>query len=112
MSSPDELKAIDLGVELNGDPQPWRFVKVRHNREIGDIVTDPARGEWNSDHNGKHYEGTTAQAEHIVGIAEQIAWTHIFSDGVKRDAGDVLIALGEFLVAAGIFDAPKGAEEK
>lgn len=91
------------GVDQNGNPEPWRKVRARAVRNIGDIVSDPTRGPWESDHNGTHYDGTFDSDEQIVTVAEQIAWTHKFSDGVVRDSGDVLIALGEFLVKQGAF---------
>jgi hypothetical protein len=91
------------GIDANGAPLAWRKVKARANRDIGDIVNDPNRGPWESDHNGTHYDGTFDADEQLVTVAEQIAWTHKFSDGVERDSGDVLIALGEFLVKQGAF---------
>jgi hypothetical protein len=33
-----------------------------------------------------------------VPINEQIAWTHVFSDGIERDSGDVLLELMEFAI--------------
>jgi hypothetical protein len=79
------------GIDGNGASLPWRKVGVRHERAIGDVVNDPDRGEWNSTHNGANYAGTFDADEQMVGVAEQIAWVHTFSDGVKRDdGGDVL----------------------
>lgn len=89
------------GINQNGDPEPWRLVAVRHPRNIGDVVDDPARGEWNSTHNGKQYAGTSDAYEQQVGIAEQIAWVHTFSNGKTYDHGDIMIALGEMLIAQG-----------
>ena len=103
MSDANSVDANERGVNItNGDAEPWRLVGVRHNRNIGDIVNDPNRGPWNSVHIGKAYPGTTDAFEQIVGVAEQIAWTHKFSNGKTYDAGDVLIALGEFLVKQGL----------
>lgn len=86
------------GVEANGDPDMYRLSKLRHNREIGDIVNDPTRGVWNSTHNGKTYVGSFDAFEQVVGASEQLSWTHVFSDGIKRDSGDVLIELMEFAI--------------
>lgn len=87
------------GLDVNGVPDPWRLVKVRHELAAGEIIADPARQEWDSQHNGVAYPGTYDAFEQLVGVAEQIAWVHTFSDGVKRDVSTILIELGEFLVA-------------
>jgi len=98
MSSPDSIQADVSGVDGSGNPQPWRQVNARHPRNIGDVINDPTRGPWNSTHNGKPYQGTYDAFEQQVAVAEQISWTHKFSDGVVRDAGDVLIELMEFAI--------------
>ncbi|OHV01314.1 hypothetical protein [Mycobacterium talmoniae] len=103
MADAQQVQNDIAGTNVNGDPEWWRLVLARHDRNIGDIVNDPNRGPWNSTHNGKQYPGTYDAFDQIVTTAEQIAWTHVFSDGVKRDAGDVLIALGEWLVKQGAF---------
>lgn len=96
--SPQGVVNAVAGVENNGDPDMYRLSKLRHNRNIGDIVNDPTRQEWNSTHNGKTYVGSFDAFEQIVGASEQLSWTHVFSDGVKRDSGDVLIELMEFAI--------------
>ena len=102
MADPNSLQADISGVDSgNGAPQPWRRVLARHNRNIGDIVNDPARQEWDSKHNNIAYPGTFDAFEQIVVTAEQLAWKHKFSNGKTYDSGDVLIALGEFLVKQG-----------
>lgn len=103
MSDANTIHADVSGTAADGDPMPWRRVLARHPRSVGDIVNDPARGPWNSTHNGQNHDGTFDAFEQIVTVAEQIAWTHTFSDGITRDAGDVLIGLGEFLVKNGTF---------
>lgn len=102
MADANSVDANERGVTVNGDAEPWRLVAVRHSRNIGDIVNDPARQEWNSAHNGKSYQGTFDAFEQIVGVAEQVAWKHKFSNGKTYDFGDVIIALGEFLVKQGL----------
>jgi hypothetical protein len=47
---------------------------------------------------GSVHPGHTDAYEQIVPINEQIAWTHTFSDGIERDAGDVLMELMEFAI--------------
>lgn len=104
MASADSVEANERGVFAPGDPragwpQPWRFVFSRHLRNIGDIVNDPNRGPWNRRQpDGKDHPGHTDMAEQMVTTAEQLAWTHKFSDGVERDPGDILIELMEFAI--------------
>jgi hypothetical protein len=98
MSDANSLQADVSGVKVDGTPMPWRNVLARHPRNIGDIVNDPARGPWNSTHNGQSYQGTYDAFEQQVTVAEQIAWTHVLSDGIERDSGDVLIELMEFAI--------------
>lgn len=109
MSDANSIQSDVMGLETDGDPMAWRLVHARHPRNIGDVVNDPARGPWNSIHNGKNYDGTFDAFEQQVTIAEQIAWVHTFSDGVTRDVGDILIGLGEYLVKQGVFVAPPSA---
>lgn len=102
MADPNSLQADIAGVNpVSGAPEPWRRVFARHNRNIGDVVSDPTRQAWNSNHNNVVYQGTYDAYEQIVTVAEQISWTHKFSNGKVYDSGDVLIALGEFLVKQG-----------
>ncbi|OBG29458.1 hypothetical protein A5672_02830 [Mycobacterium alsense] len=99
MADATSIQADVSGVNpTSGTPQGWRRVLARHNRNIGDIVDDPARGPWNSTHNGINYQGTYDAFEQEVTTAEQIAWVHTFSDGIVRDSGDVLIELMEFAI--------------
>ena len=74
MSDATSLQADISGVGVNGAPEPWRVVFARHPRNIGDIVNDPNRGEWNSTHNGQVFQGTYDAFEQQVTTAEQIAW--------------------------------------
>jgi hypothetical protein len=86
------------GVDVNRLPETWRLVLVRHPRNIGDIVDEPARGPWGSTHNGQVYQGIYDGHEQQVTVAEQLAWVHMFSDGITRGSGDVLIELMELAI--------------
>ncbi|MCX2931187.1 GH25 family lysozyme [Mycobacterium sp. CVI_P3] len=95
-----EIKDPAAGVDANGWPLPWRFAYSRHPRDFNQIVNDPERGPWNRRQpDGTQHDGHTDAFEQIVPINEQIAWTHVFSDGIKRDSGDVLLELMEFAIA-------------
>lgn len=103
MADPNSIQSNVSGVDpVNGQPEVWRKVFARHERDIGDIVNDNSRGPWKSVHAGNTYSGTFDAFEQIVTIAEQTSWRHTFSNGKVYDAGDVLIALGELLVKQGL----------
>lgn len=102
MADPNSLQADISGVDpVSGAPQPWRLCKSRGNRNVGDVVNDPNRGPWTSTHNNVTYPGHYDAFEQIVPVNEQIAWRHKFSNGKTYDHGDVMIALGEFLIKQG-----------
>jgi len=102
MADANTLQADTSGVNpANGAPEPWRRVLARHERKIGDIVNDPTRGPWMSNHVGVAYPGTYDAFEQQVASAEQLAWRHTFSNGKVYDPGDILIGLGEFLIKQG-----------
>ncbi|MCV7100961.1 hypothetical protein [Mycobacterium palustre] len=99
MSDPNSLQADISGVKIDGTPNSYRNVLSRHERGARDVVDDPARGPWNSTHNGIGYQGHFDAFEQIVPIGEQISWVHTFSDGIERDLGFVLMELMEDLIA-------------
>lgn len=47
---------------------------------------------------GSTHDGHTDAYEQMVTTAEQIAWTHEFSDGIVRDSGDALLEFIEFAI--------------
>ena len=47
---------------------------------------------------GSTHDGHTDAYEQMVMTAEQIAWTHEFSDGIVRDSGDALLEFMEFAI--------------
>ena len=100
MADASSIQQATAGTDNNGQPYPWRFAFSRHRREFGDIVNDPNRGPWNrTNPDGQVVPGHTDAYEQIVPTNEQVAWTHEFSDGIVRDAGDVLMELMEFVIA-------------
>jgi hypothetical protein len=57
------------------------------------------RGRWvRKQPDGSTHDGHTDAYEQMVMTAEQIAWTHEFSDGIVRDSGDALLEFMEFAI--------------
>ncbi|MBN3455087.1 C39 family peptidase [Mycobacterium sp. DSM 3803] len=99
MPEAQEIKDATAGVAANGWPFDWRWAYSRHPRDFNQIVDDPSRGPWSRVMpDGSQHAGHTDAYEQIVPINEQIAWTHVFSDGIERDSGDVLLELMEFAI--------------
>lgn len=99
MADAQEIKNTTSGVAGNGWPFEWRFAYSRHPRDFNEIVKDAKRGPWTRKQpDGTEVAGHTDAYEQIVPINEQIAWTHVFSDGIERDSGDVLLELMEFAI--------------
>lgn len=99
MTDAHTLRTAAGGIAENGTPMPWRIAYSRHRRTFRQIVDDPNRGPWNRTlADGQVVPGHSDAYEQIVPINEQIAWRHVFSDGVERDLGDVLLELMEFAI--------------
>ena len=111
MADAQEIKNTTAGVAGNGWPFEWRFAYSRHPRDFNQIVKDPKRGPWSRKlPDGTEVAGHTDAYEQIVPINEQIAWTHVFSDGLERDSGDALLELMEFAIQwRGANDLPTSA---
>jgi hypothetical protein len=77
----------------------WRASALRHDNGPDAIVGDPTKQAWNSTHNGVTYGASFDAFEQIVATADQIAWTHKFSDGIVRDPRFILHELMEDLIA-------------
>jgi hypothetical protein len=87
MTDAQTIRNVTGGVDENGWPWKWRWAFSRHARGFGDIVNDPERGPWKRvQPDGQKVDGHTDAFEQIVPINEQIAWRHVFSDGIERDS--------------------------
>jgi predicted chitinase len=99
MADAQDIKNATAGVDGNGSPFGWRWAYSREPRDFNQVVKDAARGPWTRKMpDGSVHPGHTDAYEQIVPINEQIAWTHVFSDGLERDSGDVLMELMEFAI--------------
>lgn len=107
MADANSVDANERGIAFNtpglrnGDALAWRIAPLRAERTIGQYTSNPATQSWESTHNGVHVNGSSDGWEQVKTIAEQISWTHTFSNGKRYDAGDILIGLGEFLIKGG-----------
>jgi hypothetical protein len=99
MADAQTLRNVAGGIADNGTPFTWRFAFSRHPRDFQQVINDPERGPWQRTlPDGQVQAGHTDAYEQIVPINEQIAWRHVFSDGIERDSGDVLLELMEFAI--------------
>lgn len=99
MTDAQALRNIAGGIADNGSSMTWRIAFSRHQRDFQQIVNDPTRGPWNRTlSDGQVHPGHTDAYEQIVPINEQVSWRHVFSDGIERDMGDVLLELMEFAI--------------
>lgn len=99
MADANTVQSDISGLNTNGTPQMWRVSALRHDLGPDAIVGDPTKQAWNSSHNGQNYAGSFDAFEQIVAIADQIAWTYKFSDGIVRDPRFILHELMEFVIA-------------
>lgn len=100
MTTPDSIQADISGVGgSNNDPEMWRASALRHDLGPDAIVGDPTKQAWNSTHNGVGYGASFDAFEQVCATADQVAWTHKFSDGVVRDPRFILHELMEDLIA-------------
>lgn len=100
MTSPGPQDVINdsQGIDGNGAPLMYRFVKGRQPRNIGDITLDPTRQAWFSLKAGTNFVGTFDTGDHGTLAAEQVTGVHTYSDGMKRDHGDAVIEIMEFVI--------------
>ena len=99
MAEAQDIQNAAAGVDAHGWPLKWRYAYSRYPRAFNQIVNDSNRGPWHhTQPDGVEQAGHTDAYEQIVPINEQLAWTHEFSDGIKRDSGDVLLELMELAI--------------
>lgn len=97
------------GIQDNGSPRPWAFVRVRARTVLGDVLKKPP---FNRLINGKPVAATTSQYDHDIGTAEQTSWRYIDSQGTVWDLKDWMITFIELMVASqpqAVADARKRA---
>lgn len=99
MADANSVQADISGVQANGTPNMYRASALRHANGPDAIIGDPTKQAWDSTHNGTKYGASFDAFEQIVAVADQIAWTWEFSDGIVRDARFVLHELMEFVIA-------------
>lgn len=90
----DVSNAIN-GVNQDGSPRPWAFVKVRARTVLSNLKSIP----FNRTINGNQVAATTSALDHIIGASEQTSWRYVASDGNVWDLKDLAIVLIEQLIA-------------
>lgn len=90
----DVKNQID-GVQGDGSPRPWAWVRVRARTVLGNLKSVP----FSRNINGKPVASTTSALDHIIGASEQTSWRYIASDGNVWDLKDYVIVSIEKLIA-------------
>jgi hypothetical protein len=96
MAADLDVKAGLDGVQGDGSPRPWAFVKVRARTVLGNLRAKP----FVRDIAGKPVAATTSALDHLIGTAEQTSWRYVASDGNVYDLKDVAIVALELMIAA------------
>ncbi|ATN89763.1 hypothetical protein SEA_NIHILNOMEN_47 [Mycobacterium phage NihilNomen] len=90
----DVKNQID-GVQGDGSPRPWAWVRVRARTVLGNLKNKP----FSRDVNGKPVASTPSALDHIIGASEQTSWRYIASDGNVYDLKDFMIVAIEKMIA-------------
>lgn len=96
MAADQDVQAGLDGVQGDGSPRPWAFVKVRARTVLGNLKAKP----FVRDIAGKPVAATTSALDHLIGTAEQTSWRYVASDGAVWDLKDLAIVQIELLIAA------------
>lgn len=83
------------GVQGDGSPRPWAFVKVRARTVLGNLRAKPFARQVG----GNQVASTTSALDHLIGTAEQTSWRYVASDGAVWDLKDLAIVQIELLIA-------------
>ncbi|AXF51530.1 hypothetical protein SEA_JUICYJAY_50 [Mycobacterium phage JuicyJay] len=89
----DVKNQID-GVQGDGSPRPWAWVRVRARTVLGNLKNKP----FSRDVNGKPVASTPSALDHIIGASEQTSWRYIASDGRVYDLKDACLIAIELLL--------------
>ncbi|MCX2931188.1 hypothetical protein ORI20_12935 [Mycobacterium sp. CVI_P3] len=87
------------GVQSDGTPRPWAWVRGRARTVLGDLMGANRKPFSRVLPNGSPVAATTSQLDHDVLTAEQVGWRYIDSTGTVWDLKDFVIVLIEKMVA-------------
>ncbi|AID58853.1 hypothetical protein PBI_GAIA_33 [Mycobacterium phage Gaia] len=90
----DVKNQID-GVQADGTPRPWAWVRVRARTVLGNLKNKP----FARDINGNPVASTPSALDHIIGASEQTSWRYVASDGTVYDLKDFVIVAIEKMIA-------------
>lgn len=90
----DVKNQID-GVNGDGSPRPWAWVRVRARTVLGNLKSKP----FDRTINGNKVASTPSALDHIIGASEQTSWRYVASDGNVYDLKDFVIVAIEKMIA-------------
>jgi hypothetical protein len=94
----DVLNGLN-GIQADGSPRPWAWVRGRARTVLGDLMGANRKPFSRVLANGTPVAATPSQLDHDVVTAEQVAWRYIDSKGTVWDFKDFMIVLIEKMVA-------------
>jgi hypothetical protein len=94
MAADQDVSNDIQGIEPNGQPRAWAWVRGRARKVVGDVVKKPP---FTRTLGSTQVAATTSQLDHSILAAEQLAWRYIDQFGVVWDLGDFMIVLIEQL---------------
>lgn len=83
----DVLDGIS-GMQTDGNPRPWAWVRVRARTVFGDVQK---KKPFTRMINGKNVAATTSQLDHDIGTSEQVSWRYVASNGMVFDLKDFML---------------------
>lgn len=91
----DVLNEIN-GVQANGSPRPWAWVRVRARTVLGNLMKNKP---FTRVIDGKTVAASPSQLDHDIGTSEQISWRYVASNGMVFDLKDFVLLQIEHFIA-------------
>lgn len=94
MTADQDVSNDIQGIEQNGQPRAWAWVRARARTVVGDVVRKPP---FTRTIGTTQVASTTSQLDHSILAAEQLGWRYVDQFGVVWDQKDFQIVLIEQL---------------
>jgi hypothetical protein len=91
----DVLSGIN-GVQVDGSPRPWAWVRVRARTVFGNLMRNKP---FTRVIDGHTVAASTSELDHDVGTSEQVSWRYVASNGMVFDLKDFVLLQIEHFIA-------------